>query len=243
MAYKKFTLDDTTEIVVYKRTGSRSLRLSITNNGVVRVTIPTWSPYQAGVQFARSRLDWIRQHQSPLQLLQPNQAVGKAHHLKFSPQQGAQRITSRVLNGTIIIGYPAKLAHSDTAVQKIARAACIRALRRQAEQLLPQRLATLAATHQYVYKSVAVKQLKSRWGSCDQNKNIIFNLFLMQLPWECIDYVIRHELVHTRVLHHGAEFWADFEHILPNAKAIRTSMRQYQPSVYGVSAQIQSDAL
>lgn len=243
MAYKQFTLDDNTEIVVYKRSGSRSLRLSVTNTGVVRVTIPPWSPYQVGLQFARSRLDWIRQHQTPVLLLQPGQAVGKAHHLRFSPQASAQRITSRVLAGEILIGYPAQLDHSDGAVQKVARTACIRGLRRQAEQLLPQRLASLAKTHDYTYSSVAIKQLKGRWGSCDQSQNIIFNLFLMQLPWECIDYVIRHELVHTRVLHHGPDFWADFEHILPDAKAIRKLMRQYQPNVYGVTAKNDGNAL
>jgi predicted metal-dependent hydrolase len=233
MAFKEYSLNEDGKppiiLNVYKRAGAKSLRLSLTSTGTIRVTIPTWTPYLAGVQFAKSRLGWIREHQIPVNVLQPGQPVGKAHHLRFSPQATSQRISSRVLAGEIIIGYPRALSTDDKAVQQAARAACIRALRRQAEQLLPQRLAILATTHDFQYRSVGVKQLKSRWGSCDQSQNIVLNLFLMQLPWQHIDYVLIHELVHTQVLHHGPEFWKVFERALPNAKLMRKQMRDYQP--------------
>ncbi len=235
MAFKDYVLDDQTTITIYKRAGSKSLRLSITSTGKIRVTIPTWAPYQAGLQFARTRLDWIQNQQKPPDLLQPGQAVGKAHHLKFVAQATSQRITTRVLAGQIVIGYPQKLSPDDTSVQNAARTACIRALRRQAEQLLPQRLQTLASQHGFAYRSVGIKQLKSRWGSCDQSQNIVLNLFLMQLPWDLIDYVLLHELVHTRVLHHGPIFWAAFEIVLPGAKNIRKNIRQYQPRLEGAA--------
>src|SRR5262249_22487168 len=128
---------------------------------------------------------------------------------------------------------PLTLTASDVEVQRIAEAASIRALRRQAEQLLPQRLAGLATKHGFRYRSVAVKRLKSRWGSCDQHKNIVLNLFLMQLPWECIDYVLIHELVHTEVLRHGPDFWAAMARELPDVKRLRKQMRQYQPVLHG----------
>lgn len=229
MAFKEYALDDKTTITVYKRAGNRSLRLSVTSTGKIRVTIPTWTPYQAGLQFAKNRLDWIHRQQKSTQLLQPGQAVGKAHHLRFSLQASSSRVSSRVMAGEIIIGYPPQLTPNDKQVQLTARSACIRALRRQADQLLPQRLKILAELHGFIYSSVASKQLKSRWGSCDQSQNIVFNLFLMQLPWDCIDYVILHELTHTKVLHHGPEFWQAFETVLPSAKKMRKQMHQYQP--------------
>lgn len=232
MAYKEFGIDEQTTVTVYKRAGTQSLRLSLTANGKVRVTIPAWAPYQAGVKFARSRLEWIKQQQRPQIILQPGQPIGKAHHLQFSPQMGGSRVTSRVMTGQIIIGYPATLTTDDERVQKVARAACIRALRQQAEKLLPQRLQTLALKHGFEYTSVSIKQLRSRWGSCDQSQNIVLNLFLMQVPWENIDYVLLHELVHTRVLHHGPEFWQLFESVLPNAKRYRKQMHDYKPVLH-----------
>ncbi|MEO7364036.1 MAG: SprT family zinc-dependent metalloprotease [Candidatus Saccharimonadales bacterium] len=204
----------------------------MTSTGAVRVTIPAWTPYQAGVQFARSRMTWINSHRQPSGLLQPGQAIGKAHHLRFAPQTTSQRISSRVLAGQIVVGYPSSLDAGDSRVQNAARAASVRALRRQAEQLLPQRLADLATRHGFSYTSVSIKQLKSRWGSCDKSKHIVLNLYLMQLPWQCIDYVLIHELIHTRVLHHGPDFWQQFTLVLPTAKQIRRQMADYQPVLF-----------
>jgi predicted metal-dependent hydrolase len=117
----------------------------------------------------------------------------------------------------------------DEVVQKAASTAGVRALRVQAEQLLPQRLAELARQHDFTYQSVSVRSLKSRWGSCDQKKRIVLNLYLMQLPWQLIDYVLLHELTHTVVLQHGPNFWAAMERIEPRARQLRKMMHTYHP--------------
>jgi predicted metal-dependent hydrolase len=117
----------------------------------------------------------------------------------------------------------------DQAVQNAARKASIRALRKEAEVLLPQRLQTLAQQTGLGYASVTVKQLKSRWGSCSADKDITLNLFLMQLPWHLIDYVLIHELTHTKVMRHGPPFWAEMESHLAGAKALRKEISKQQP--------------
>jgi predicted metal-dependent hydrolase len=73
-------------------------------------------------------------------------------------------------------------------------------------------------------------RLKGRWGSCDQDKNIVLNLFLMQLPWQLIDYVLLHELCHTMHLDHGPGFWQTFLMHKPTAKDLRREIRHYQPN-------------
>ena len=114
-------------------------------------------------------------------------------------------------------------------MQKAAHDACIKALRKQAEQLLPGRLSNLADRHGFAYGSVQIKHLKSRWGSCDHERNITLNLFLMQLPWELIDYVLLHELTHTQIMRHGPDFWNAMRRVLPNLQAIRKQMRLHHP--------------
>jgi predicted metal-dependent hydrolase len=233
MAFKEFALTERTTVTIYKRKTSRNLRLSIAPGGQVKVSIPIWAPYSAGITFARSRLSWIESQQRPNSVLQPGQAIGKAHHLHFIANPSLVKPTSRIRTSEIMISYPSALSPDDPAVQKIAEAASYRALRTQAELLLPNRLASLAASHGFTYRGVSVKRLKSRWGSCDQHQNIVLNLFLMQLPWECIDYVLLHELVHTNVLRHGPDFWAELERVLPNVKRLRKEMRSQQPVLRG----------
>lgn len=234
MAFKQFMLDEQVPVTIYKRKSSRSLRLSITPDGTVRVSIPTWTPYSAGLQFARSRQAWITAQQRPARQLQSGQAIGKAHRLRFAPVAATSQTSSRLHHNEVIIYHPAELQASSPGVQRIAKRASIRALRRQAETLLPQRLASLAAEHNFRYGEVSIKHLKSRWGSCDQHGNVALNLFLMQLPWEHIDYVILHELTHTQVLRHGPDFWQAMETVLPDVRQLRKAVRSQQPVLQGL---------
>lgn len=230
MAFKEFPLNETQSVIIYKRQSSRSLRLSVTATGQIRVTIPRWASYRAGLAFARSKQSWIATHAHTETLLRDGQFIGKAHHLHFIADASLTKATSRVTSNEVMVRYPSARAITDPLVQKVATTACIRALRKQAETLLPQRLHTLAGQHDLTYTSVAVRQLKSRWGSCDQNGHIILNIYLLQLPWELIDYVLLHELTHTRILRHGPDFWGTMQHYLPSVKQRRKEIKHYQPT-------------
>ncbi len=237
MAYKQFALDERTSVTIYKRKSSRSLRLTISADGKIKVSIPTWAPYNAGLKFAESKLDWIAAQSRPNLQLVHGQQIGKAHRLLLIADPETDKVTSRIKQNAVEVRYPAQMSQTDSEVQRLANAAGIRALRRQAETLLPQRLADLAARHQFDYSKVTIKQMRSRWGSCDQRKKIVLNLYLMQLPWDCIDYVILHELTHTKIMKHGPEFWQAMAVILPDVAQLRKRMRGHHPILHS-SAQV-----
>jgi predicted metal-dependent hydrolase len=229
MAYKQFSLDEQTSVTIYKRRASRNLRLTVAPNGEVRVSIPAWAPYRAGLEFARSRRDWIARQGRERLLLRDGQAIGKAHRLRLVAEPAARKVSTRLKQNEVRVSYPANISPDDAAIQTAAQKAGIRALRQEAEGLLPKRLDQLAAQHGFEYRSVKIKQLKGRWGSCDHHTDIVLNLFLMQLPWECIDYVLLHELTHTRVMRHGPDFWRAMEAVLPDVKRLRQLVRRHQP--------------
>jgi len=206
--------------------------LSIAANGEVRVSMPHWLPYKAGEQFALSKAQWILAHQAKTnpQPLHHGQHVGKAHRLYFECSYSALKVGTRLRPNEIYITHPTTVDTGHPHVQQAARNASLRALRKEAEQLLPQRLHMLSQKTGLGYKSVDVKQLKRRWGSCSSSKDIILNIFLMQLPWHLIDYVLAHELAHTKVMRHGPPFWAELEKHVPLAKQLRKEINQYQPT-------------
>ena len=232
MAFKRFVLPDGTPITVYKRKASRGLRLTVTPEGEARVSIPRWTAYAIGLKFAASRAEWIKSQKRPPVDLIGGQRIGKAHRLRFVSRPGASRVASRVGSSEVIVTIPDGQSIEAQSVQEAARRAAIRALRMEAEALLPQRLAALADRHGFSYQKVTIKQMKSRWGSCDNHRNIVLNLFLVQLPWEQIDYVLLHELTHTEVLRHGPDFWQAMEKVLPDVKRLRRAVRGARPQVY-----------
>jgi predicted metal-dependent hydrolase len=230
MATKQVEVPGIGTVMLYKRHGNRSLRLSIGSNGEVRVSMPYWLPYDAGKQFALSKTAWIALHRvAAPAVLQHGQTIGKAHRLQFNRSYDTARVSTRLKNNQVEVTYPPHISEHDTVVQEAARSASIRALRKEAEQLLPYRLRQLAARDGFAYKSVAVKQLKSRWGSCSSQQEITLNLYLMQLPWHLIDYVLFHELTHTKVMQHGPPFWQELERHVPHAKLLRKEIGNYHP--------------
>ncbi|MGH7157476.1 MAG: M48 family metallopeptidase [Candidatus Saccharimonadales bacterium] len=232
MATKNVTLDEIGSVTLYKRRGNRSLRLSVSPRGEVRVSMPHWLPYKAGEQFALSKASWILAHQpATLQTgLQHGQRIGKAHRLYFASDYSASKVSTRVGQGEIRVTHPAATASNHQNVQAPARRAGMRALRKEAAQLLPQRLQTLSEKTGLAYHAVKVKPLKTRWGSCSSAKDITLNIFLMQLPWHLIDYVLVHELAHTKVMRHGPPFWQELEKHVPLARQLRKEIGQFQPT-------------
>ena len=61
-------------------------------------------------------------------------------------------------------------------------------------------------------KSVKIRQMKTRWGSCNPYKSYInLNIELIKKPKACIEYVIFHELAHLLYPNHSKKF---YEHLI-----------------------------
>lgn len=234
MATRKVEINGIGNVTLVKRRSSKNIRLSLLPNGEVRVSLPVWAPYQLGLAFIQKKTDWIERNRTLRRsVLRQGQRIGKAHRLVFDAQHGTKAPTARVARGTVKVTLPQSMPDSYPEAQRVAQAAAERALRAEAKQLLPRRLNHLAALYGFTYRTVSFKRLRSRWGSCNEKQSIILNIFLMQLPWEYIDYVLLHELVHTRHMHHGPEFWQTLERCLPQARQLRKRMRAFQPLLTG----------
>ena len=96
-----------------------------------------------------------------------------------------------------------------------------------AKNKLESRLSALAEKHGFRYNKVCIRNQKTRWGSCSQKNNISLNIKLMLLPAELADYVLLHELVHTRVHNHSRNFWAELDKYTGNAKALNKKLKHY----------------
>lgn len=71
-----------------------------------------------------------------------------------------------------------------------------------------------------------VRYMTSRWGSCNtRTKKLNFNTRLAEKDPVYLEYVILHELAHTKVANHGEKFKAILDQYMIDWKKIRKSMR------------------
>ena len=82
-----------------------------------------------------------------------------------------------------------------------------RAHKERARALVHERLIYWNQYYGFTYNRVAIRNQRSRWGSCSQKQNLNFNYKLVFLPIELIDYVIVHELCHLKHFNHSQAFW------------------------------------
>lgn len=99
--------------------------------------------------------------------------------------------------------------------------------RSQARKKLINRLNELAEMYGFTYNRVFIRNQQTRWGSCSLRNNINLNIKLVLLPEELMDYVIFHELVHTRQKNHSQDFWSELNALVGDAKKVSSRLKEY----------------
>lgn len=224
------------EVILKKSSRAKRIILKINQRGVPEVTVPSYVPFIMAKRFAIAQQDWIKKHFKPStsRYIHHTQRIGRTHAIVFQP--GAEKkVTSRVSKNQIIVKFPAHLEPTAVQVQDEAYKAAQRAVKREAELVLPAMLYKLAQQYNYRYTSVSVKNMKTRWGSCSSEGVINLNIWLMQLTDELIEYVCLHELAHLNHPHHQPDFWQEVARAVPDYKAKRAKLKSYSPNLVTLS--------
>jgi len=69
-----------------------------------------------------------------------------------------------------------------------------------------------------------IMAMKTQWGSCSTQGNLMLNPHLVKAPKECIDYVILHELCHIAEHNHSEKFWRLLTQVMPNWKEVKAKL-------------------
>lgn len=134
--------------------------------------------------------------------------------------------------GQMKIICPSNADFQDDKLQTWLRKVIEEALRRNAKIILPPRLYMLAQKFGFTYESVKINSSKGRWGSCSAKRGINLSYFLVLLPQHLIDYVLLHELCHTREMNHGEKFWSILNSVTSGrAHELREELRKYKTDI------------
>lgn len=223
--------DEFGEITVRRTTRATSVKISVGPDGALRASLPPYAPtilLRRLVKSSREQLRKMLAQQKPKYTIKDGMDIGKSHRL-ITVEADA---TSVKRTGQRII---AKLAPGDTlatpSVEKLVRQSIISALRIEAKSYLPKRLAYLADKLECRYEKVRFSHASSRWGSCSSSGTISLNIALMALPFELIDYVLIHELCHTKQMNHSKRFWNLVEAADPLYRLHRKNLKNHSPTL------------
>lgn len=80
--------------------------------------------------------------------------------------------------------------------------------------------------------TLAIRNQRTRWGSCSSRGTLSFNWRLIMAPPEVLDYVVVHELAHMKERNHSKAFWAVVARYCPDYLKYRTWLKQNQAAMW-----------
>ena len=208
-----------------ERKAVKNLNLRVRRDGTVHLSIPTRTTIAAAEAFLREREDWL------LGALARMEKRAEAH-----PTGDAVEDSLPYLGGTLAVvwrtGSPARV-EADMENRRLTvtlpdvsdpdlRAAAVETFEKaetsRLVEALVDRYHPLFAPRGVPYpKSVRVKCIKSRFGSCaPATGSLNFAARLCEYPIPFVEYVVVHELCHFLEANHSDRFWREVERVLPD---------------------------
>lgn len=76
----------------------------------------------------------------------------------------------------------------------------------------------LAKRLNFTYNAIYIRDQKTKLGNCTQDGNISLNSRLVKAPILVSDYIIIHELVHTRIMSRQVNLGPCLDHYIQNTR-------------------------
>ena len=89
------------------------------------------------------------------------------------------------------------------------------------------KLTELNLHYGFAYARVAIKNTRTRWGSCSKKGNLNFHFRIMELPSFLAEYIVVHELCHLKEFNHGRAFWDLVAEKIPDHVNVRRELKNF----------------
>lgn len=219
-------------VELWRNSRARRIKIIIKPDHL-RITLPPTVTEQQGLNFLNEVRHKIKQKQASITV--DIITINEKHPLQtlsfITDVRAAKRdkVFFRLSDGVLLIEYPENKKSNSDEMQEHFRNGIRFFLRKEAKRLLPERLTQLANIHGFKYKDLKIQSSKTRWGSCSGKRNINLSFYLLMMPAHLVDYVMLHELCHTKEMNHGDKFWKLMDTVTDNkAKALRKEVKNYR---------------
>lgn len=219
----KIRVSDIEVEVIRKNIKNMYLKVS-GNDGRVYITAPLMMKDETIINFARSKEDWIKRQKRKFEktiMQNPgNYDAGELHYVWGKPY--TLKINTGPKAGVDIFDNYIILTEVKESGPRQREKLLMEWYRWQLKAKIPYYFHKWESIIGVKSKAVAIRNMKSRWGSCNtRDKKISINLQLVKKPEICLEYVIVHELVHLLEPSHNAVFKGYMDRFLPDWREIK----------------------
>ena len=224
------------DILVSKNKRSKRLILKIKTDGTIHLSAPIFASTKEITRFIDSKQEWIIKNKkiinSRIKIISNTEAL-QTYSFKVKLQAKAcNEFQAKIENEVLYITYPHHLDSQSEYCQKKFKSIIENALKHEAKRIIPPLVEQFSLLFDLPYSQVKISASKTRWGSCSHKKNINISYYVLLLPKHLIEYVLLHELCHTKEMNHGENFWNLLNQVSNHqAKEISKELKSYSTSI------------
>jgi len=209
---------------VIRRRGAQRVTLSVSRaTGIATMTVPPRMPMAEATRFAHSHREWLQDKLGAMPRTIPFEE-GMA-----LPYRGRMMgVTRRDGRGVRMIGETIEVGGSAEALP----GALERWLKGQARIRLRARSDIHAQTLDTRFTRIAIRDTRSRWGSCSSSGTLSYSWRVILAPDPVLDYLAAHEVSHLREMNHSARFWAHVKALCPDYQEWQGWLRENGPELH-----------
>jgi predicted metal-dependent hydrolase len=100
-----------------------------------------------------------------------------------------------------------------------------KAKKETARKLVSERINYFNQFYKFNFKRIAIRNQRTRWGSCSKNGNLNFNYRIIYLSKQLADYLIVHELCHLKEFNHSQQFWDLVGKTFPDYRKLKKEIK------------------
>jgi len=212
---------------------ARRLKLALCPWRGIELVLPPGVSDAQGQAFLDSRRDWMEAAWGRIRQRIPEAfsdkapdslhlaAIGRRYQLDYDPK--AQRLSRQ--GEQLLVPGPATQANARERLKPW--------LMEQGREILPQWVARVGERTGLHHKRVQVRDQRTRWGSCSARGTISLNFRILFHDVRVVDYLILHELCHTRHMNHGPRFRALVARFEPEWQSLDRRLSQAAGGVPG----------
>lgn len=208
---------------------ARRLALRVHLDGRVEVVVPRGVTMAAVEDFVIRHRQWVHQKLSsrpqrvapdpfpPQRIALP--ALGETYRVHVAGGRGRLRVDPRA-------GVLSLRGAWGSATPAAARRALLIWLVNHARAALERQLQARSITTGLNYRSLQLRRQRTRWGSCSSRGVISLNVCIVFQSPAVLDYLLVHELVHTRHMNHSAAYWKTVSEHCPGWKRLDRALSE-----------------
>lgn len=212
----------------------KNLYLNITSQGGIKVSAPMKMPLSEIYAFIESKSTWIKRQQEKLrkheQTPKKTYNNGETHYFKGKPYQ--LKLIDYTKKPMIQLSDTDLILYIHPQSDNLKKQLVLEHWYAAQLKIMTQDLVNQWQVKMHVcVKQIKIRKMKTRWGSCSPHtQSIRINLELAKRPFECLEYIIVHELTHLLEPSHNKRFVRFMDQFLPDWKASKKLLNSAQIS-------------